>query len=184
MDIMMEARKMAASGGRACDGDIDLLVKVLNRIDDEPAIVMLGANAALMVAIMAIKPKATIWVIEENAQHLNWGLLALRNCGIDDTKAKRLVGLSNRIADVYTGPKIDLLVLDLSFEYAMVTADLQAWQKHLREDNAYVFVHDYDGTTAPYAFPDVRQACLDHFPKGPSWKGGWSGVWWVKGKTK
>lgn len=177
MDLIEEAKNVAAAGGRACEGDIDLLVEVLNRLAPNPTVIKLGANLALSTAILAGRPDTLLWLIDDLITAQNWELQGLENYGFDMKRHRRQIGIAGRIAETYTGPKAALLVLDLSFSYEGVIADLEAWTKHLRQDEAFVFVHDFDGETAPEAYPAIAQACRDYFPDPYTMKDGWSAVW-------
>lgn len=175
MNLLDEAVKMAVEGGRASPDDVNLVVDIVNEFY-EPHILKLGANAALSVAILATKPDASLWLIEDKHEPLRWELVALDNYKIDTCRIRRQVGTADRIAETYRGPGIDLLILDLSSTYEGVYTDLKSWLPHVK-DTGYILVHDYEAEDAPASYPDIKKAADEYFGRPPFKKQGWSAVW-------
>jgi hypothetical protein len=68
---------------------------------------------------------------------------------------------------------VDLVIVDADHSFDSVIADVYAWREHC----ALMFIHDYDGTTAPQQYPGVRQACDAMWGDTvPLFKAGWSAV--------
>lgn len=179
MNLIEEAKKVAVSGGRACEGDVDFMAKIMEKLDDKPTVVKLGANASLSLAILATRPKAKLWLMDDNREQQHWEMVALENCGLAD-KCSGYTGTMALLARGYKGTKIDLLVLDANSDYGNIMVTLAAWIKHLKKLGALIFIHDYDTATAPTQCPDVKKAADDYFKKRWAFKGGWSAVWKVK----
>ncbi len=178
MDWIHEAKNIGTSEGRACKEDIDFLIGRLERLSNSPNIVKLGANAAFAMACLSIRPNCKMWLLENDQERFHWELEALKNYGFNIERHRRMVGQVDRIAETYKGPKIDLLILDLSSSYNGIMAELKAWMPHLRSEG-YVFVHDYDAHEAPELYPDIKRATMDFFGRKPSGRQGWSAVWRV-----
>ncbi len=64
---------------------------------------------------------------------------------------------------------------------ADIEAILTCWQQHMKMDEHYVLLHDFDADAAPHQYPQVAEAASKFFGKRFSWRGGWSAVWRIKG---
>ncbi len=177
MDIIQEAKHLAGSGGRACAEDIDLLMKVIEKLEPKATIVKLGQNPALSLVVRAMMPDCNLWLVDNNIEGQNWELKAHENCGFNTREYRKIIGTGLNLSDVYSGVPIDLLILDLHSKYEEVMIDLSSWCAYLNKAQAFVFVHDYDADSAPTYLPDVARAANEFFKKRFSWRGGWSAVW-------
>lgn len=180
MNLVEEAKKI--ENGHACPEDIDLLVKVLDKLGDTPTVVMLGAGEIFMLTVFGVKPKAVLYSIDINPESHGWENVAKDNCEVQAVNHVQIIGNSPDVAKTYKGPKIDLLIIDSDHSLEGVWDDLTSWERHMNKDLYYVFCHDYDAEEAPYYYPGVKQACDKHFTKRFSWRAGWSAAWKVVGR--
>lgn len=172
--------KLIPSNGKACLADIELLVKVLEKLEDNPTIVQLGAGENFTLAVFKTKPNALMYSVDPDIDAFNWETAALENSGMGDSNRVVINKSSAEFAEEYIGEDVALLIIDAEHTYEAVLNDLQIWDKHLKPE-AYIFLHDYDADTAPYYYEGVEKACKEYFGKRFSWRSGWSAVWKKKG---
>lgn len=176
MNLIEEAKKIW--NGHACPEDIDLLVKVLDRLGKTPTVVMLGAGEIFMLTVFGARPKAVLYSIDKDEGAHGWENVAKENLKVTANHVQ-LLDDSAIAADHYKGPKVDLLIIDSDHSEEGVTNDLKAWAKHMNKEH-FIFCHDYDAEEAFYYYPGVKEACDKYFTKRFSWRAGWSAVWMVK----
>lgn len=181
MDLVKEAKIVASTNGRACVEDVDLLVKILDKTDDTPTVVILGAGEVFVLTVLGTRPNAKLYSVDTSTQSLGWEEVALKNCKMP-VKRKAIIGDTVKAAGYYGGPKIDVLIVDADHSFKGTLSNLKAWAKHMNKDLHYVFCHDYDAEEAPTYCEEVKQACDSYFTKRFSWRSGWSAVWKVAGK--
>ena len=171
--LIIEAKKI---GNHSCPKDIDLLVKLMAELSESPVVVQLGAGSGTMtLTVLACQPKAQMYSVDNVEQMFNWEQAVIDNTKAEGSRTAILAG-SVEAAEAWDGPKLDLLIVDADHTHEGVLADLRAWEPHLLPD-AFVFVHDYDGSMAPLQYPGVATACHEFFSDEYLWKDGWSAVW-------
>lgn len=180
MNLIEEAKKV--QNGHACPKDIDLLVKILEKLDESPTVVMLGAGEVFTLTVFGARPKAVLYSIDKDPEPFNWETKSLENYEVVANHVQ-VLGDSVEVAKSYKGPKIDLLIIDSDHSLEGVTADIKAWSKHLNSTH-YMFFHDYDANDAPYYYAGVKEACDKHFTKKPLLIDGWSAVFDSKKPVK
>ncbi len=178
--VIDAAYALAASRQMCCAEDLTLLVDVVRDLSDRPYVVQLGAGSGTMaLAVLGARDDVTLWSYDIDQQALNWERQALKNAKVDfDPKGLRTYIQINQDS-VDAGRRwgkvkqIDLLIIDADHSYEGVKADLEVWLWHCD----LVFVHDYDGATAPSQYPGVAKACgAIWVTKPPLHKAGWSAV--------
>lgn len=177
MNLIAEAKKI--QNGKACPQDIDLLVKVMDKLGGNPTVVMLGAGEVFTLTIFGAKHNTLLYTIDNDPHAHEWEQAAKENCKVTRVNHVQLLGNSVNIAKNYKGPKIDLLIVDACHTVEGCLADLYAWERHMKKAEHYIFCHDYDAEEAPRYYPGVKQACDRYFKKRFSWREGWSAVWKV-----
>lgn len=176
-EYIKAAYALAASRGMCCRADLDLLIEAIGTLPPDPVVVQLGAGSGTMaLAVMATRDHITLWSYDIDPQALAWEWEVLKNADVDLKHGRRYVPRHqdsiNGGCDWLWGP-INLVIVDGDHSYDGVLGDLAAWAH--RAD--LVFVHDYDGTTAPNDYPGVKLACdLLWGDTPPLFKGGWSAV--------
>ncbi|KKN78084.1 hypothetical protein LCGC14_0353110 [marine sediment metagenome] len=176
--MLAEAYKLAASRQMACADDIALLATVMDTLPDVPTVVMLGAGSGTMsLAVYAVRPQCFMLTVDHDQENLNWEAKALANSTGDPTilEHAQLHTPSKRAGENYRAVNVDLLIVDADHSYPGVKNDLIAWMPNMKK-KGLIFVHDYDGTTAPESYPGVKQACDEVLGKRPKYRRGWSGV--------
>ncbi len=186
MDFIEEAIKMCRSSAKASEHDVPLLVKILEKLRNEPVIVQLGAGAIFTVTVLGARPKATLYSIDNDMHPFFREDFALTNCGVIDT-FNRIMVVSDcvKAAYDYAGPKVDLLIVDSDHTEDCVLSSLKAWAPHMKPTH-YFMMHDYEGQgKGPrFIFPGVKKACDKFFKVEPTWEEGWSAVWEIKPEPK
>jgi len=183
MDIIEEAKKIGVSSGKSCPEDIDLLVRVLNKLEDNPTVVLLGAGEPFTLTVLSIKPDALFYSVDVDENKLWWEEAAIEYCGLENVNRHSKIMEGSKYAPIYGGPKVDLLIIDVDHTEKGILANLKAWQPNMNSEGSYIFCHDYDAQGAPHYYEGVEKACAKFFKKRFSWRAGWSAVWRVKGGT-
>lgn len=177
-NMLADAYDLAATRRMACADDIALLATVMDTLPDVPTVVMLGAGSGTMsLAVYAIRPECFMVTVDVDQQSLNWEAQALANSTGDPSILEhvQLHTSSNRAGENYRAVNIDLLIVDADHSYEGIKNNLMAWMPNMKKEGL-IFVHDYDGTEAPRAYPGVKKACDEVLGKRPKLKRGWSGV--------
>lgn len=177
-NMLADAYALAASRGMACEDDIALLSTVMDTLPEVPTVVQLGAASGTMsLAIYGIRPQAFLLTVDKDQSNLNWESMALENSTTDPTilEHAQLHTQPRYAGKNYRAINIDLLILDHDHTEAGMRNNVIAWMPNMKKEGL-IFVHDYDGTTAPQQYPGVRKACDEMFGKKPKFKRGWSGV--------
>ncbi len=179
--VIDAAYALADSRQMCCREDLTLLVDVVRDLPTHPRVVQLGAGSGTMgLAILGARDDVTLWSVDTDQQALNWELQALENAEVDLQRqySPRYLQVNDESALVGERWKgvtlIDLLLIDADHSYKGVMADMRAWSAH----SELIFLHDYDGSTAPEQYPGVRQAADEFFGADtpPLHKAGWSAV--------
>ncbi len=181
--VLDAAYALAASRQMCCREDLTLLVSVVRELPRRPWVVQLGAGSGTMgLAVMGARDDVSLWSIDFDQQALNWELEAFTNAqvelhmpgGHEIVRYYPKWGDSETLGrDWWGNTEIDLLIVDADHSYDGVIEDLGAWRAH----SELIFVHDYDGTTAPEQYPSVRVACDEMWGETPPlYKAGWSAV--------
>lgn len=176
--MLQDSYNLAATRAMACRADITLLAKVLDLLPEDATIVQLGAGSGTMsLAVFAVRPGGFMLTVDNNQQNLNWEAQALANSTGDLSILKHatICNDSQKAGKNYRAVNIDLLIVDASHTYEGVKGDLVAWMPNMKKDGL-IFVHDYDGTTAPRQYVGVKKACDEVLGKRTKFKQGWSGV--------
>lgn len=142
-------------------GEIDLMKDMVERLPDNPKIVIIGAGAGTSsVAILESRPDAIIFSIDtifptggryEPGEKEN-----LKRSGFWFTgQVIQIIGRSQLVGKGWPYP-VDMVFVDGDHKYDAVKADILAWQDHIQPDGLFAF-HDYaDKTIKPKA--GVKQA--------------------------
>ncbi len=185
--VIEAAYALAASRQMCCRADITLLVDVVNGLVDRPLIVQLGAGSGTMaLAVLGARDDTVLESFDCSADALVWEQRALDNVRgqLKNLQKRYIAHMQQSAAAGRSWPRlvVDLLIVDADHTYPGVLSDLRAWVRHCK----LVFVHDYDGATAPRRYPGVRLACDEVWgDTAPIHKAGWSAVfrspWRVEG---
>lgn len=177
-NMLTDAYALAHTRRMACRDDIALLVTVMDTLPDVSTVVQLGAGSGTMsLVVYARRPQCFMLTVDVDQQSLNWEAQALANSTGDPTilEHAQLHIASKRAGENYRAINIDLLIVDADHSYEGVKADLVAWMQNMKKEGL-IFVHDYDGTTAPAQYPGVKEACDEVLGKRFKYKRGWSAV--------
>ncbi len=177
-NMLDDAYALAESRRMACANDIALLATVMDTLPDVPTVVQLGAASGTMsLAVYAIRPECFMLTVDNDQQNLNWEAKALEKSTGDPTilEHAQLYSASKRAGENYRAVNIDLLIVDTDHSYEGVKGNLIAWMPNMKQ-TGLLFVHDYDGTTAPRQYPGVKEACDEVLGKRTRYKRGWSAV--------
>jgi hypothetical protein len=180
--VIEAAYGLANSRQMCCRADLDLLIEVLRELDNHPRVVQLGAGSGTMaLAIFGARDDVGLWSIDNDQQALNWELQALKNAEVDlqfDSGNPRYVQINDdsALAGRHWQRRMSqnsLVIIDADHSFDSVVTDVYAWRDHC----GLMFIHDYDGTTAPQRYPGVRQACDAMWGETPPlYRAGWSAV--------
>jgi hypothetical protein len=176
-EYLKAAYGLASSRQMCCRADLDLLTEAIGTLPPNPVVVQLGAGSGTMgLAVMAARDHITLWSYDIDPQALAWEWEVFKNAKIDFDHGRRY---RSRLTDSTLGGKgwlwgaVDLVIVDADHSFDSVIADVYAWRDHC----GLMFVHDYDGRTAPQHYPGVRQACDAMWGETPPlYKAGWSAV--------
>ncbi len=186
--VIDAAYALAASRQMCCAEDLTLLVDVVRDLEDHPRVVQLGAGSGTMaLAILGARDDVALWSIDSDQQALNWELQALENAEVDLQRRDSPRYIQINDDSVLAGRRwhgvtqIDLLIIDADHSYESIMGDIGAWSTH----SDLVFLHDYDGLTAPEQYPGVREAADEIWGviTRPLHKAGWSAVFRSPWKT-
>lgn len=182
MNMIEAAYALADSRQMCCRADLDLLGATLDDCLPHPAVIQLGAGSGTMaLMIIGHRRQPQLWTVDNDAENLGWEALALSNAGLaqDAECYAQLEGDSQNVDLVFNGgfepDSIHLLIIDADHSYEGVKADLRVWLPMV-VPGGYIFIHDYDGTTAPNQYPGVRKAADEVLHRPPFRTGGWSAV--------
>lgn len=175
--VIEAAYGLANSRQMCCRADLDLLIEVIGTLAPDPVVVQLGAGSGTMaLAVMGARDHITLWSFDTDLQALAWEWEVFKNAKVDLQHGRQY---RPRQKDSALGGKewvwggVDLVIVDADHSYEGVIADVSAWRDHC----GLMFIHDYDGTTAPQQYPGVRRACDEMWgDTAPLFKAGWSAV--------
>ncbi len=180
-EVLDASLALAASRCMCCADDLHLLAAVVGELPERPWVVQLGAGSGTMaLTILGARPDVCLWSYDIDQQALNWEMQAIENAkGLPKGGTPGSIYVPTHQDSVIAGrawgnTQIDLLVIDADHSYEGVTGDMGAWGRHAE----LVFLHDYDGTTAPEQYPGVREAADEIWGSKtpPLYKAGWSAV--------
>ncbi len=182
--VVDAAYALAASRRMCCAEDITLLTEVIGWLPERPLVVQLGAGSGTMgLAVMGASRDAILWSFDIDPQALNWERQVFLNASVKllhqaaagywELRYTPRVKDSAQAGYGWDGRPVDLLIVDADHSYRAVLKDVQAWYPHV----SLIFVHDYNGASAPRQYPGVRKACDQLWPGiSPVAVGGWSAV--------
>ncbi|KKM05392.1 hypothetical protein LCGC14_1754600 [marine sediment metagenome] len=176
--MLADAYALAHTRRMACADDIALLATVMDTLPDVPTVVQLGAASGTMsLVVYAIRPQCFMVAVDIDQQSLNYQAQALANSTGDPSilEHAQLHSGSKRAGENYRAVNVDLLIVDADHSYEGIKANLMAWMPNMKKEGL-IFVHDYDGTTAPESYPGIKKACDEVLGKKYKYKRGWSAV--------